>query len=185
MSETPDELTIGPGVRRRRLALGLTLAGLARRAGLSAPFLSQVENGRARPSMRSLQRIADALDTSAVQLLGGADGARTVDVVRADSPAVSESEAADGSVRPLVRGHQQLHAVEFTGRRVWEREFQHATDELMYVVAGAVEAEADGESYALAQGDALYCAGGVAHRWRALRADTRVLLVRVADDFRV
>ncbi|BDM68458.1 hypothetical protein HEK616_19450 [Streptomyces nigrescens] len=194
---------VGVGVRRRRRARELTLAELARRTGLSAPFLSQVENDRARPSMRSLQLIADALDTTAVRLLAAADGPRTVDVVRAGSAAVPEAgdegggdEAGGGDrgggergaggpgrVRPLVRGRQQLHALEFTGRHDWQREFRHPHDELMYVVEGAVEAEAAGEAYELGPGDTLYCSGGVTHRWRALTSGTRVLLVGVADDF--
>ncbi|UZJ32198.1 helix-turn-helix domain-containing protein [Streptomyces endophytica] len=194
---------VGAGVRRRRRARELTLAELARRTGLSAPFLSQVENDRARPSMRSLQLIADALDTTAVRLLAAADGPRTVDVVRAGSAAVPEAgdegggdegggvEAGGGErgaggpgrVRPLVRGRQQLHALEFTGRHDWQREFRHPHDELMYVVEGAVEAEAAGEAYELGPGDTLYCSGGVTHRWRALTSGTRVLLVGVADDF--
>ncbi|WP_039637900.1 cupin domain-containing protein [Streptomyces sp. 769] len=174
---------VGAAVRRRRRARELTLADLARATGLSAPFLSQVENDRARPSMRSLQLIADALETTAVRLLAAADGPRTVDVVRADSAAVPEDGEA-GRVRPLVRGHQQLHALEFTGRHDWRREFRHPHDELMYVVQGAVEAEADGHRYELGPGDTLYCSGGVTHRWRALVPESRVLLVGVSDDFR-
>ncbi|MET9295312.1 XRE family transcriptional regulator [Streptomyces sp. NPDC003077] len=174
---------IGAGVRRRRRALDLTLAELARRSGLSAPFLSQVENDRARPSMRSLQRIADALETTAVRLLAAAETPRAVDVVRADSASVSE-DGAQGRVRPLVRGHRQLHALEFTGRHDWRRAFKHPHDEVMYVVEGAVEAEADGRHYELGPGDTLFCPGGVTHRWRSLREGTRVVLVGVADDFR-
>lgn len=172
---------VGRAVRRRRRGLDLTLAELAARTGLSKPFLSQVENDRARPSMRSLQRIADALGTTAVQLLGAAEDRRAVDVVRAETGAALEDGAA-GTVRPLVRGQQQLHALEFTGAHEWGREFRHPNDELLYVVEGTVEAEAEGERYELGRGDTLYCTGGVTHRWRAREAGTRVLLVGVADD---
>ncbi|MGD3108458.1 helix-turn-helix domain-containing protein [Streptomyces sp. YGL11-2] len=178
-----DAPRVGAAVRGRRRARELTLADLARATGLSAPFLSQVENDRARPSMRSLQLIADALETTAVRLLAAADGPRTVDVVRADSAAVPE-DGAGGRVRPLVRGRQQLHALEFTGRHDWQREFRHPHDELMYVVEGAVEAEADGVRYELGPGDTLYCSGGITHRWRSLAPESRVVLVGVADDFR-
>ncbi|MFF4953964.1 helix-turn-helix domain-containing protein [Streptomyces chattanoogensis] len=183
MSEPPETPRVGTGVRRRRRALELTLAELARRTGLSVPFLSQVENDRARPSMRSLQKIADALETTAVRLLAAADVPRTVDVVRAGSAAVPE-DGDVGRVRPLVRGRQQLHALEFTGRHDWQREFRHPHDELMYVVEGRVEAEAEGSRHQLGPGDTFYCSGGVTHRWRSLVPESRVLLVGVADDFR-
>ncbi|MFJ8822185.1 helix-turn-helix domain-containing protein [Streptomyces sp. NPDC102467] len=168
-------MNVGPGIRRRRRALELTLADVARRAGVSVPFLSQVENGRSRPSMNSLQRIADALDTTAVELLAAAETPRPVDVVRAATPPTTE-----GGVRPLVRGQQRLHALEFTGDHDWDRAYRHAGDEILYVADGSAEVEADGTRYILERGDTLYCAAELPHRWRPLEPGTRVLLVGVA-----
>ncbi|MER5733463.1 XRE family transcriptional regulator [Streptomyces sp. NPDC002138] len=184
MKETPaagdaGSPGLGGAVRRRRRALDLTLAAVAERSGLSVPFLSQIENERARPSMRSLQRIADGLRTTAVELLAAADaGDRRVDVVRARDDA---GLASDAGVRPLVRGHHQMHALEFTGAQHADRAFQHQGDELMYVADGTAEVEADGRTYRLERGDTLYLTGGVLHRWRATSSGTRVLLVSVSD----
>ena len=60
---------MGHAIKQRRHAHAFTLVDLAERAGLSQPFLSQVENGRARPSMSSLHRIATALGTAGVMFL--------------------------------------------------------------------------------------------------------------------
>ncbi|MER6124769.1 XRE family transcriptional regulator [Streptomyces sp. NPDC001795] len=171
-------LRVGAAVRRRRRTLQLTLAVVAERSGLSVPFLSQVENERARPSRPSLERIADALGTTAVELLAAADPACSVDVLRADDDEFTPGRAL---VRPLVRGHHQLHAMEFIGDHDEGREFQHRNDELMYVVDGAVEIEAEGRAHRLGRGDTLYLSGGVRHRWRATVPDTRVIVVAVAD----
>ncbi|MFD5142727.1 helix-turn-helix domain-containing protein [Streptomyces sp. NPDC058401] len=188
MEEETSERRIGAGIRRRRRALDLTLAEVAARSGLSSPFLSQIENDRARPSMRSLQRVADALDTTAVQLLAAGETPRRVDIVRADADPGLDSGFGPGSgtdatarVRPLVRGQHQMHALEFTGDHDAERAFRHRNDELMYVADGSAEVEADGRTHRLGRGDTLYLTGGVEHRWRALEAGTRVLLVAVAD----
>ncbi|MEV3854667.1 XRE family transcriptional regulator [Streptomyces sp. NPDC050095] len=168
-------MNVGPGIRRRRRALELTLAEVARQAGVSVPFLSQVENGRSRPSMGSLQRIADALGTTAVELLAAAQAPRPVDVVRGvDVPATPDG------VRPLVRGQQRLHALEFTGDHDWGREYRHAGDEILYVADGSAEVEADGVRYVLERGDTLYCTARLPHRWRPLEPGTRVLMVGVA-----
>ncbi|MER5494590.1 helix-turn-helix domain-containing protein [Streptomyces sp. LE64] len=182
-----ESFRVGAAVRRRRRSLELTLAVVSARSGLSVPFLSQVENERARPSRASLEKVADALGTTAVELLAAADPACTVDVVRDEAP-VEVPERADPSaapppsrVRPLVRGHQQLHATEFTGDHDTAREFQHRNDELLYVADGAVEIEAEGRAYRLGRGDTLYLTGGVRHRWRATEPDTRVLVVAVAE----
>lgn len=83
--DAKEPLRVGVAVRKRRRALHLTLAAVSARSGLSVPFLSQIENERARPSMRSLERVADALETTAVELLAASDTARTVDLVRVEA----------------------------------------------------------------------------------------------------
>ncbi|WP_353941463.1 XRE family transcriptional regulator [Streptomyces sp. HUAS MG91] len=180
MDEHKESLRVGAAVRRRRRTLELTLSAVAERSGLSVPFLSQVENERARPSRRSLEKVADALGTTAVELLAAADPARTVDLVRADDTDVEE-ESAGGVVRSLVRGHHQMHAQEFVGDHDPGREFQLRNDVLMHVTEGAVEVEAEGRAYRLVRGDTLYLTGGVRHRWRATVPDARVLVVAVAE----
>ncbi|WP_345044292.1 XRE family transcriptional regulator [Streptomyces sannanensis] len=180
--DSKDTLRVGAAVRRRRRALDLTLAAVAARSGLSVPFLSQIENERARPSMRSLERVADALETTAVQLLAAADAARTVDVVRAGD---DSGLVADTRVRPVVHGHHQLHALEFTGEHDAGREYRHRNDELMYIADGTAEVEAEGRAYRLERGDTLYLSGGVRHRWRATEPGTRILVVAVADHVEV
>lgn len=169
---------VGVAIRRRRRALELTLAVVSERSGLSVPFLSQVENERARPSLRSLEKVADALCTTAVELLDAADPARRVEVVRADDDA---GLPGAGPVRQLVRGHHQLHAMEYLGDHDVGQEFQHRNDELLYIADGAAEVEAEGSVYRLGRGDTLYMTGGVRHRWRATEPETRVVVVALAD----
>ncbi|MFD3439257.1 helix-turn-helix domain-containing protein [Streptomyces sp. NPDC058685] len=173
-----ERLRVGAAVRRRRRALDLTLATVAERSGLSIPFLSQVENERARPSVRSLQRVADALETTASRLLAASDAARTIAVVRADE---DDDASPVPRARRLVRGRHQLEALEFTGEHDTGGEFQHRNDELMYIADGAVELEAEGRAYRLVRGDTLFLSGGVRHRWRATLPETRIVVVTVAE----
>ncbi|MFB6842127.1 helix-turn-helix domain-containing protein [Streptomyces sp. NPDC056361] len=170
---------VGAAVKRRRRALQLTLAVVASRSGLSVPFLSQVENDRARPSRRSLELVAEALETTAGELLAAAEASRTVDLVRSGER--PPDPALPAGIRQLVRGRHQLHALEFTGEQDAGREFQHRNDELLYVADGAAEVEAEGRAYRLGRGDTLYLSGGVRHRWRATEPGTRLLVVAVAE----
>lgn len=183
-----ERLRVGAAVRRRRRALELTLAAVSERSGLSVPFLSQIENERARPSTRSLQRVADALETTVGKLVEASDAARTVAVVRADPEAealAAEAALAGAPVPPrtrrLVRGRHQLEALEYLGEYDTGGEFQHRNDELMYVADGAVEVEAEGRAHRLGPGDALFLSGGVRHRWRATVPETRIVVVTVAE----
>src|SRR5262245_41936991 len=65
---------LGGAIRALRRDRGLTLVQLAEAAGRSQPFLSPLELGRSRPSMRSLFRIATALGTTQQTLLAIAAG---------------------------------------------------------------------------------------------------------------
>ena len=49
---------LGTALRTLRKAQGLTLRQLADRCGLSQPFLSQLENGKAMPSLIALHNVA-------------------------------------------------------------------------------------------------------------------------------
>ncbi|WP_324192375.1 helix-turn-helix domain-containing protein [Nocardia transvalensis] len=182
--ERARRLSLADVVHNRRLAAKLTLAQLAERTALSPSFLSQFENGRTNTSLRSLQRIADALGTTATELLAEADPTPGEAVVRAgtDSVLAQADPGGDGSVRSLVHGRRDLRALEFTGGTGrGGREFAHENDELIYVVRGTITVVADGEEIVLSTGDAYYCTGGVQHRWWAHTDDTVTVLLAVTD----
>src|SRR3982750_1395247 len=60
--------SLGDYLREQRVAAHLTLRQLAEQAGVSNPYLSQIEGGLRRPSAEVLQQIAKALRISADQL---------------------------------------------------------------------------------------------------------------------
>jgi transcriptional regulator with XRE-family HTH domain len=59
---------LGGYLREQRLGAQLTLRQLAEQAGVSNPYLSQIERGLRKPSAEVLQQIAKALRISAEQL---------------------------------------------------------------------------------------------------------------------
>jgi len=59
---------LGAFIREQRVSSQLSLRSLASRAGISNPYLSQIERGLRRPSADILQRVADALRISAESL---------------------------------------------------------------------------------------------------------------------
>lgn len=59
---------LGGFIREQRNTAQLSLRTLAQRAGISNPYLSQIERGLRRPSADILQRVADALRISAETL---------------------------------------------------------------------------------------------------------------------
>ncbi len=61
---------IGSRIRRCRLALGISKARLASKAGLTRPTITYYENRNVSPTLRSLKKLADALGVSVDYLVG-------------------------------------------------------------------------------------------------------------------
>jgi transcriptional regulator with XRE-family HTH domain len=56
-----EALAIGRQLRAQRTAAGRTVASVAADAGLSVPYIANLENGRGNPTMAALTRLAEAL----------------------------------------------------------------------------------------------------------------------------
>ncbi|HKE64176.1 MAG TPA: helix-turn-helix domain-containing protein [Micromonosporaceae bacterium] len=91
---------LGARLKRARQESGLALREVARQLGVSASFVSQMENGKSTPSVATLYSMAQLLDVSIDELFSGEhqDGAR------AHSPAVRDhGPAPDGAAEPISR----------------------------------------------------------------------------------
>jgi transcriptional regulator with XRE-family HTH domain len=86
---------LGDYLREQRVSSRLSVRQLAEQAGVSNPYLSQIERGLRRPSAEVLQQLAKALRISAEQLY-----------LRAGI--VSPDDGVGGSVELAVLGDQAL-----------------------------------------------------------------------------
>jgi transcriptional regulator with XRE-family HTH domain len=163
---------LGGRVRSLRRERGLTLKALGGRAGLSHPFLSQVERGLARPSVTSVERIAAALDVPVAHLWAPPRRREGALVLRRADGASALRELLGTPGAPSVQ--------EWTGGRSWPAETEtHSGEVLVYVARGALDVELDGAVHALEEGDAVVFDGGLPHRLRRRGGPgTRALIVR-------
>jgi transcriptional regulator with XRE-family HTH domain len=171
---------LGARVRALRRQRGMTLKELGGRAGLSHPFLSQLERGLARPSVGSAERIAEALGVPVGMLWSRPAHSGHTTVVRSDAGErrPHRDRSAPGGVRRLPLNG--LDVREWTGgSRRWPDEPQVEPGEIiLYVARGRLEVELDGDVHALDEGDTMMFDGSVPHRFRrAGGASTRVLRV--------
>ena len=67
---------MGEELRKARERAGLTQEQLSFRAGLSRPYVSQLERNLKSPTVATLFLICDALDVSAADVVGRVDAAR-------------------------------------------------------------------------------------------------------------
>lgn len=160
---------LGASIREHRLAHELTLVALAERSGLSQPFLSQVENERAAPSMDSLVRIAAALGTTPQALFGGPPVEHAAAVVRADDSSVPSIDTSGESLRRLLlSGDTPFHVVELRGLSTeFLDPWQHQGFEAIHVLRGPVDVEVDGNVNRLATGDFMSYPADLPHRYRS------------------
>jgi transcriptional regulator with XRE-family HTH domain len=100
MGHASLNVNVGSLIRRERQHQGLSLRELARRVGVSASMLSQVETGRTRPSVSTIYAIATELGLSIDALLSDKEAA-----VATATAAAAGGGAADGSgaAGPRVR----------------------------------------------------------------------------------
>ena len=87
--------SLGDYLKEQRVSAQLSLRQLAEQAGVSNPYLSQIERGLRRPSAQVLQQLAKALRISAEQLY-----------VRAGI--VSPADGVGGSVELAILGDTAL-----------------------------------------------------------------------------
>ena len=112
-----DQLTLGEIIRRQRELAALSMRQVAAMAGISNPYLSQIERGLRAPSEEVLRAIAESLNVSADLLRGDlpADGsAHVVEAIQSD-PDLTSSQR-----RSLVEAYKALRQVT-VGRRSGRR----------------------------------------------------------------
>lgn len=83
MSPADDAVRLGRAVQLRRVELGIKRPELARRSGLSYPYVSEIENGLKSPSAKALRQLAEALDLTPAALL---DRAESLEEVPGEEP---------------------------------------------------------------------------------------------------
>ncbi len=111
---------VGTYIREQRRNAQLSLRKLAERAGVSNPYLSQIERGLRQPSAKILKGIATALQVSAESLftqagiLDGGPDDRSSDVLRA---IFRDSELTDRQRRELAESYERFR-IETAERRV-------------------------------------------------------------------
>lgn len=72
---------IGERIRKRREYLDISMNVLAKGVGVTPSLLSQIENGKAFPSLHTIKHIADYLNTSVGALIGENDTFATNPVI--------------------------------------------------------------------------------------------------------
>jgi transcriptional regulator with XRE-family HTH domain len=96
---------LGGRLKRARQKSGLALREVARQLGVSASFVSQMENGKSTPSVATLYSMAQLLDVSIDELFSGehVDAARDHNPAARDSSTMAPAAAVGGATELISR----------------------------------------------------------------------------------
>lgn len=183
---------IGERLRGARLEQGLSLRGFADRLGVSPSLISQIENGRARPSVNTLYAMTGELGVSIDDLLFVESDARSGDD---DTDGTSPDHGQDVRQKEVTSGPVQRSkdrkTIRLASGVTWERltttsepevefllvtyevggasspesEFQrHGGHEWGYVISGTLGVTIGFEDYTLGPGDSISIDSTTPHR---------------------
>lgn len=171
---------LATALRRERERAGMSLAELARRAGLAKSTLSQLESGVGNPSLETLWALAMALDVQVSRLIGEAQA--RVQVIRAHEGAAAVSEQGNyaatllaacpaGAQRDVYRVRAQ------PGEPRLSRPHGPGMIEHVILASGRARIGPLGQEVELAPGDYIRHAADVPHVFEALAPDTVAVML--------
>lgn len=161
-------MNVGIRLRELRKQYGFSQRELAKQAGVTNGTISQIELGRASPSVGSLKRILDCMGVSlATFFTQDTTPAGQVFYQRGELPNLGNEQIAlrlVGSAQP-ERKLSVLHEVYQPGADTGPERLCHDGEEAGVIVSGEIELTVGAETRLLGPGDAYYFESRIPHRF--------------------
>jgi transcriptional regulator with XRE-family HTH domain len=153
--------SLGKRLNSERRKHDLTIDALASKSGVSRSMISKVERGEAQPTTSVLGKLAEALDLSISQLVGGPQVTGTLLVRQDDQPRFSEERSGfeRRSLSPLYRGRGidlVLNTLPPKARTGPFPSHRAGVEEHLWVQSGNLIVEVGDEQHNLNAGDFLF-----------------------------
>ena len=152
---------LGGRIKVRREVLGLSLSKVARLSGISPSALSQIENGKAFPSIVTLKSIADTLNTTVGDMIGENEIIKFSPLMCKADRKLIEQDKNGGELYQLshhengkLMGTFLIKLKKGAVADKWFRE--HSGQSFCYLLTGELQFEIDDTVYSLRNGDSLY-----------------------------
>ena len=169
------EIAIGREIRSFRRRIGLTVAELAKLAGLSAGMLSKTENGAASPSLSTLKALSTALNVPVTAFFRKYEEEKDASFVRAGHGLIIERRGSRAGHIYQLLGHSVGKSIAVEPYMITLSEkseifplFQHVGMEFIYMLEGIVVYRHGDRTYTLTPGDSLFFDSDTSHGPEAL-----------------
>jgi transcriptional regulator with XRE-family HTH domain len=181
---------IGVTVKRIREEQNITLREMAKDVGVSPSFLSQLEQGKASPSLATLKSIADALQTTVGNLIGDSALQPGERLVTTESQRKAFKQAGDGVQMYLLsepNPYKQMQPILFklgSNAASGESSYSHYGQEFVVVLTGSLEITLADKSYRLKKGDSIYFNSSTPHSFKNLyKGQTQAIWIVTPPSF--
>ncbi|MDD3195565.1 MAG: XRE family transcriptional regulator [Paludibacter sp.] len=151
---------IGERIKRKREQLKLNLNELSRLVGISASALSQLENGKAYPTLITIKNIAEHLNTTVGELIGENENTHIPVIRKKEAKLITTNDfGADvvGLSYDELNKLMDTFKVRFPEKSNSIGLFNKHTGQLFgYMLKGELQLELDNQTYHLEEGDSVY-----------------------------
>lgn len=172
--------SMGARIRAVRMRKRMTIPALSQLSGLSSGFLSQIETGKASPSLESLARIAEALGLCSADLFEAPPPVPRV-IPKDGRPRLRRGNGPEIEYLAPVLAARNIQAaiVRLTeGGMAGGCDHAHVGEELMWVLAGSVRVIQGEYAEDMNEGDSVLVDGRVPHTYEVTGpADARLLII--------
>ena len=176
----PSPLELGKRIKLLRVARGLTLKDLEERGGISATHVSEIERGRASPTVGAFGRIAQALGVRPATLLEPGVVQRVTVTRASDRPGLSVQWSAatlESLTTPVPGANVGAQIMTLPLGLEPALEHRHEGEEWVTVLSGAVEIRIEDETYEVREGDSLHFRADRLHSYVNPASSPAVLLI--------
>jgi transcriptional regulator with XRE-family HTH domain len=176
----PSATELGRRIKLLRISRGLTLKDLEERGGISATHISEIERGKASPTVGALGRIARALGMRPATLVEPRV-LPEVTVTRSHERALLRMQVGTATLEAVTEPVQNAaigaQLVTLPIGREPAYSHRHEGEEWVTVLSGVAEIRVDGMPYVLREGDSLHFRAHHVHAYSNLASAPAVLLV--------
>src|SRR5512136_474546 len=152
-----------------RSANRMTLKQLASKAGCTDAYLSQLERGRANPSIMILKKIASALEVKVVDFFVESETLENEVICKEGERVNIRFKQGDAKIQMLVRGIQNKRMQPFYttidpggGSK---GSYSHIGEEFGIVLQGELEVNLRGKPYRVKKNESFYFSSQEPHSW--------------------
>ncbi|MFQ5773672.1 MAG: helix-turn-helix domain-containing protein [Kiloniellaceae bacterium] len=164
------EVAIGRQARHFRQQLDMTVAEVAKLAGLSSGMLSKIENGMTSPSLATLRALSRALNVPVTSFFRKYEEQRDASFVKAGEGLLIERRGTRAGHQYQLLGHSIGHRVAVEPYLITLSEksevfplFQHTGMEFIHILEGRVAYRHGNRTYDMGPGDSLFFDSDVPH----------------------